>query len=144
MKKIYFYILALTLVLLLLIGIYYLYSRRNQPKNTTTTVPTPNINITNIQEQFISPTLTQEETVQLESDKEFGVWTQDLYDSYPWYDKLPFITNNYFIYFDIYAKKFIVALYSHDEPDLIKQEIFANLNNIGVDYTQYEFEWRAE
>lgn len=143
MKKIYFYIIVLTLILLLLIGIYYYFSLKNKGSISDQITPTPTIENIN-QNQEIELPMSEENIAQIESDMIAGIWTQELYDSYPWYDKLPFGTNNYFIYFDIYAKKFIVALYSHDEPDLIKQEIFANLNNIGVDYTQYEFEWRPE
>ncbi|OGK10412.1 hypothetical protein A2767_06485 [Candidatus Roizmanbacteria bacterium RIFCSPHIGHO2_01_FULL_35_10] len=144
MKKIYFYILTLALVLLLIIGIYFLYSRRNQKENTTLIVPTPNISITGIQEQSISPTLTQEEVSQLESDKEFGIWTQELYDSYPWYDKLPLQSEKYFVYFDINQKKFIASIYSPNEQDGIKNEIILQFKDLGIDYEKYEIIWEIK
>jgi len=143
-KKIYFYILTLALVLLLIIGIYFLYSRRNQKENTTLIVPTPNISITGIQEQSISPTLTQEEVSQLESDKEFGIWTQELYDSYPWYDKLPLQSEKYFVYFDINQKKFIASIYSPNEQDGIKNEIILQFKDLGIDYEKYEIIWEIK
>lgn len=138
MKKIYVYILILSLFLIVVASVYY-YLSRSKPPDGPPITPLPTIIIPTIRE--FGPTLTQDEKEQLESDKEFGRWTKEIYDTYPWYDKLPLKTQRYFVYYDIYEKKFIADIYLSGEQNTIKNEVLTELKNIGIDIDQYPVVW---
>ncbi|OGK23683.1 hypothetical protein A3A46_02000 [Candidatus Roizmanbacteria bacterium RIFCSPLOWO2_01_FULL_37_13] len=138
MKKVYIYILILSLFLVVVASVYYFLSR-SKPPNEPPITPIPTIIIPTIQD--LGPTLTQDEKEQLESDKEFGRWTKEIYDTYPWYDKLPLRTQKYFVYYDIYERKFIADIYLSGQQDAIKNEVLTQLKNIGINTNQYEVVW---
>jgi len=143
MKKIHIYIIISAICLLFIIGAYYYFSassKKNIKDGIEPTSAFPTM-IPSTEEPTVEPTLTQEQLDQLEADKEFGQWTKDLYDAYPWYDNLPLQTEKYFVYFDIYQKKFIADIYVASEQDAIKNEIQSQLKDMGIDTVVYEIAW---
>lgn len=92
-------------------------------------------------------TLSQEDknTLQLQSDDQFGSWQNELYTNYPWYDSLPFQTDDYYTYFDIDTKQFISDIYTDpnnsSQITATKQEIIARLQSLGIDTSKYQFVW---
>lgn len=143
MKKVYFYIIVSILVLLVLIGIYLMNTRNKSVVNNQNilTSPTSIPDVSDIKDKNIFPTLTQEETVNLESDRETGEWIQEIYTSYPWYSTLPLMTDNYFVYFDVNQKKFFATVYTKENIEAIRFDVQTQLENIGVDLSQYEMVW---
>ena len=143
MKKVYFYIIASTLILLVLIGIYLINNRNNKVINNQAILPTPTLipDISNANIVNTFPTLTQDEVTPLESDRETGDWLRDIYISYPWYNTLPLMTDNYFVYFDVNQKKFIATVYDKSNSEAIKFDVEAQLQNIGVDLGSFEIIW---
>lgn len=103
-----------------------------------------------------SPVLTRVPTIpaenpdellreQGESDKKFGDWQKNLYETYPWYDKLPLQTERYFVYFNPEKKTFTAKLYpissQNEEIEALKKEIRTKLTELGIPYTEDAIEW---
>ncbi len=88
---------------------------------------------------------------QAKADEEFGKWVSDIYTNYPWYDKLPLMTDNYFVYFDLDQKKFEGKIYIQDistpTPEQIQQykdETITTLESLGVNTLEFQIHWTTE
>lgn len=146
MKKIYITISFALITLLLLLGVLSLLNRSTKKSYKDEITPTSSIQSPDYSdyEKEITPGLNQEQKEQLEADKEFGEWTRKIYENYPWYNELPLQNEKYFIYFDIYQKKFISDIYVSSEADNLKKEMQARLQEIGVNISLYEFVWNVK
>lgn len=91
--------------------------------------------------------LSQEDinNVQLQSDEQYGVWQNNLYNNYPWYDNFPLQTKDYYTYFDIDTKEFMSNLYAQptdsDKIKILKQQIMETIQSLGIDTEKYKFVW---
>ena len=143
MNKIYLYILISVTILIFTGGLYLFLSRKNIKNHdvSPTVIPT---NFPINEDRTIQPTLSQEEKDQIEADKEAGEWTKNLYDSYPWYNNLPLQSEKYFVYFDVYQKKFIATIYSPEEKDVLMNEIQSKLNDLNIDSSKYGINWEIK
>ena len=111
-------------------------STPNQPINTT--LP---IQIKSTEEQIKE---------QAEADRNAGLKQEEINKNYPWLDKLPIQTNNYFVYFDTDSKFFIGKLYPKNSSTTsintqvsnFKKEIIAKLNSLEIDTSKYTFNWK--
>ncbi len=87
---------------------------------------------------------------QAEADKDFGEWVDSIYTNYPWYDKLPLMTDNYFVYFDLDQKKFISKIYTQgqstpqEEIQKYQGEIISRLESLGIKTAEFQIEWTSE
>lgn len=138
-KRTIFLVIGITLLAIILF-LATIFSRQSKPKvnqaAVPTTIPSP------------TQTISQKVTQQKELDKEFSQITAKVYQLYPWLNKLPVLTNDYFVFFDPAQKKFIVNLYipqsSVSQPTLAtqrQQEVLAKLKSLGIDVSLYQFEW---
>lgn len=95
---------------------------------------------------------TQQDIIKIQGlgDQNFNNAYQQIYKDYPWYDKLPITTNQYFIYFDPNSKKFVAKIYidsksnisQDDQLSTAKQNIQDSLKKIaGSDVDKYGIEW---
>lgn len=50
-------------------------------------------------------------TTQGQADINFSKQINNVYTKYPWYEKLPITTENYFLYFDPDTKRFVAKVY---------------------------------
>lgn len=90
----------------------------------------------------LKPDLNQELEDQSKADREYGEIIQQQYTDYPWLEKLPLQTENYFIYFDTNEKKFFGQLYKTENQDQTKAEIINKLKELGIAIEQYEIVWQ--
>ncbi len=95
--------------------------------------------------------LPDQERAQTEADLNFAKNAEDIIRDYPWREKLPLQTEDYFVYFDIEKKVFIGKIYLRSEPadsaenkiGLLKKQILASLEVLGVDLSRYRFIWKT-
>lgn len=126
-------------------------SQRNTQNNTQspTLIPTspPARNPLQVNPTNPLPTQLQEKAEhQSAADKLYGeLWT-DVQKKYPWYDKLPLQTSEYFVYFDLSKKSFIADIYpsTPDQAPFIKRAVTTQLSNLGVDIQNYPIEWKVQ
>ncbi len=145
-KTITFLFIALTIVFFIVLSL--IMGRRSHTEIVPTVSPS--------QEPTISRTPTvavqsQDELLkaQTASDKQFGDWQKKLYDTYPWYDKLPLQTDRYFVYFNPDKKKFIAKLYPdtkqltplYEQLNALKTEIRAKLQEFGIPFKEEDIDW---
>lgn len=105
-----------------------------------TTVATENVSI---EEQI---------KVQEKADRDFGEWSKNLYDNYPWYNNLPLNTNDYFVYFDPDKKQFFADLYpktsstipQNNQVQRFKEEVTSKLQSFGIDLSKYPIVWEIK
>ncbi|HSW47788.1 MAG TPA: hypothetical protein VLG67_01795 [Candidatus Saccharimonadales bacterium] len=121
------------------------------PRKKQITQPEPsNRLVTTVPKTSPTP-LNQEEQIrrQTKMDEETAKKENELYSSYPWYDKLPLKNTDYFVYFDTTKKSFVGLLYpDNSSPNLtisqtvtMKAEIRKSLTDLGINITKYGFEW---
>lgn len=88
--------------------------------------------------------------VQSQSDQSYGEYIERIYDTYPWYNKLPLQTETYFVYFSTERKRFIAKLYADTTSQQsfpaqmasLKTEVLQRLRELGIDSDNYEIEWQ--
>lgn len=93
--------------------------------------------------------LTDQIKIQSEADRDFAEKTKQINILYPWLDKLPIQTPNYYVYFDVNQKQFIAKLYPSStsttpidqQVNSFKSEITTKLQSLIPDYTQYNIKW---
>jgi len=86
------------------------------------------------------------------SDQNYAQWQRPVDNNYPWYNKLPLQTSNYFVYFDIEKKSFVGLLYPTNSSQnqtisqvvSMKAEIRKSLSDLGVDTAKYNIEWTVK
>ena len=90
-----------------------------------------------------------QEKSQTIADQNYIEWEKSVDQSYPWLEKLPLETENYFFYFDIDTKSFVGQLYPSgsseiseaDQVTAMKAEIMTSLTNLGIP-TTFPFDWQ--
>lgn len=85
-------------------------------------------------------------TDQGRSDRYFSESERKFFEEHPWYDKLPRSTDNYFLFFNPQANRFVADIYrspsaSSDEINGVKKEVFDYLSSIGVSVSGARFSW---
>lgn len=88
---------------------------------------------------------------QAEADRNAGLKQEEISRNYPWLDKLPIQTQNYFVYFDQDSKTVVAKLYPkkasnqsvESQISQMKIEIQNSLKNISLDLAKYNVEWRV-
>lgn len=138
-KTIILLFLAITALFFVVLSVVFRGRSSEQP---TSNIPSPQL--TRV------PTIPAENPDELlreqgESDKMFGDWQKNLYETYPWYDKLPLQTERYFVYFNPEKKTFTAKLYpTSSQPEQIealKKEIRTKLTELEIPYTEDAIEW---
>lgn len=87
--------------------------------------------------------------IQSQADQDFATKTNQIKTLYPWLNKLPIQTPNYYVYFDISQKQFIAKLYPSStsttpidqQVTSLRNEITSKLQSLIPDYTQYNIQW---
>lgn len=87
---------------------------------------------------------------QSQGDENFANWWNDVTTKYPWFEKLPLQTDNYFAYFDVERKTFVGKLYPKtsgptsvdDQVNSMKGEIMTALTNLGINTAQFPMDWQ--
>ena len=138
MKKNTKIILAvLGIILILLIVILNMYSaKKAQDAQNAGITPTPTLGI--------YPTLSEQDQIktQQESDQRTGELKANSEKLYPWQDKLPIQTTEYFVYFDEDQKKFIAKIYLKNRTvEVVKNEVVAELQQQEFPLNTYPIEW---
>lgn len=91
--------------------------------------------------------IEDQNSIQLQSDDQFGAWQSKLYESYPWYDNFPLQTSDYFTYFDIDTKQFVSDIYGDPKNtqriDVIKLEVLQQVQSFGININNYKFVWNT-
>lgn len=94
--------------------------------------------------------LTEEQKQHLEaseqgkSDGYFSQAEQKFFISHPWYDKLPYSTDKYFLFYHPIEDFFIVDFYlpqNSPESEPLKEEVRKYLTSVGVDVSRAKFLW---
>lgn len=93
-----------------------------------------------------SEQLTQDEQIQLqaEADRNFAQAQKEILENYPWFLKLPILTDQYFVYFDLEKKIFVAKLYIGGNKSLVeplKKEVLAALESCDIDTSIYQISW---
>lgn len=83
---------------------------------------------------------------QAEADKNTGEKISEIYKNYPWFDKLPILTKEYFVYFDTEKKQIVAKIYTlkdtkEEQINSLKNEIQKQLTTLGVDTYKYPINW---
>lgn len=89
---------------------------------------------------------------QEEADRNFGQWSEQVNQNYPWLNKLPINTTNYFVYFDLAKNSFVGVLYPKsgqsasidDQTSSFKQEVQTRLTQLEIPYQNFKFEWEVQ
>lgn len=152
-KYLFFALLFAIFVIILLL----LVSNLGKPKPTSTplpilTAPTSSPASISVPTPVGSPKETSTANqlqIQSQADQDFAEKTKQINTLYPWLDKLPIQTPNYYVYFDVSQKQFIAKLYPSStsitpvdqQIDLFKNDITTKLQNLIPDYTKYNITW---
>lgn len=138
--------LVVTIIAIAVLGLLLFLTRAGNRKN----IPTPQPTITEIQK--ISPTQSVQTfptSPQEQSDKVFSNEMKKIQTIYPWYNKLPIINPNYFVYFDVEKKQLIAKIYSKsnnlsaDQVSNIKNEITTKLLGLEIPVDQFPIAWQT-
>lgn len=140
-------IIFLLLISLLLLIIAFSPLLTNLGKSKIVPTPLPIISISPIPStsQGIAPIQNH----QAQADRNFAAKSKEIQDLYPWLDKLPIQTQNYFVYFDVNEKQFIAKLYPSSSSNLtveqqvegFKNEVKTKLQSNIPDYSKYNIRW---
>lgn len=136
---------SLTVLFLLLIAVYLFLVNKSKPPVT----PNPSVPVYTTPEAFDKKNLVpsqsfqQQMQFQTQADYNFGQWQQDIYTKYPWYNKLPLASDNYFVYFDVNEKKFIGKIYaSPDQTQFFMNQVNFELTSLGINLNQFPIQWQ--
>lgn len=94
---------------------------------------------------FPSPTAAN----QGQTDKNFSNQINRVYTSFPWYEKLPITTDNYFLYFDPDSKRFVAKIYDasnqlgSNELAGIENKIRQTVSGFGEDAQKYPIDFKT-
>ncbi len=135
-----FILIILGILLGLLIILYNVYSaKRTHDALTSGATPTPTLGL--------YPTLSLNDQIktQQQSDVNTGRLKESSEKMYPWQERLPIKTTEYFIYFDEDQQKFIAKIYLKNRSiDVVKKEIVAELQQQGFPSNMYPIEWMVK
>lgn len=87
---------------------------------------------------------------QSEADRNFTGWERSL-EKYPWYDKFPLHTENYYVYFDLDKKSFSATLFPSasstlpidQQVETFKREVEGKIISFGISLAQYPILWEV-
>lgn len=84
---------------------------------------------------------------QTQADRDFALRQEEVAKKYPWYDKFPIKTSNYFLYFDADRKVFIGKIYTNavtSDQQIIqyKNDIFKKMRAFEIKPDEYIIEWK--
>lgn len=103
------------------------------PTTILDTIPTPG-----------NSTPEEQLEIQTRADRNFSQEYEKITKNYPWFEKLPILTGDYFIYFDLEKKQFVARIYSTNSVVIenIKLKIIDGLKKtIGPDSSKYPVRW---
>ena len=86
---------------------------------------------------------------QQNADANFGNELQKIQKSYPWYNNLPLMDTNYFVYFDLGKKQLVAKIYSKSnnlsvqQVEEIKTSIISKLIELRIPTDQYPVVWQT-
>lgn len=140
-------IIALTIIILIMIIYIIFFSSKNSSVKTNpppSAEPNQN-NLTFPQNMPIQDQIKLQE----QADRDFTEQSKQLDNSYPWLDKLPIQSTNYFVYFNTDQKQFIGKIYPQKSSNIpidqqgknYQQEIITKLQNLIPDYSKYNINW---
>lgn len=129
----------LFIISVILIILTRLYSINKKESTITITPIIPTSTITPVPTSYSFDAAMK---IQAQADRNWGLAIQERNETYPWLNKLPLMTNEYFVYFDIEKRKFIGEIYGKGENLAIKKEIILSLNDLGIDTERYGFIWK--
>jgi|GEM_PF-3524881 len=98
----------------------------------------------------LNPTQMHLMKQQAQAEADDAQLQETIQKTYPWIDKLPLQSDNYFFFFDVEKKSFIGKLYPQttDETSLetqvntMKAAIIEELNNLAIPTTQFPIDWQ--
>jgi hypothetical protein len=100
-----------------------------------------------------SPTVPTFDPIKQEAgEKAFSAEQEAIHNNYPWIDKLPVQTTDYFVYFIVNKKSFVGNLYPADTSKnfivsqvvTIKAQIRKSLINLNIEFSKYPFVWNIK
>lgn len=74
-----------------------------------------------------------------ESAEKLAIIDDKTYAKYPWKDKLPLMTDKYFVYFNLEEEKFYIKIYDKSAEEVSMSEITRLLQEKGIDVNKYTF-----
>lgn len=98
----------------------------------------------------INTTLSEAEQIDLQrkADENYGLWSSQVTNDYPWLNKLPLKDSRYFVYFDIEKKAFFGVLYVEESNQTVvrslKNEIEQLLQRQEIPYQNFTFNWEFD
>lgn len=140
-KKVWTILAVLLLIFVVIFVIWRISTTVSGPAPTVspTTTPVPTLSLP-------TPTLYPVEQAmefQAQADKNFADDVARRQQTYPWLDKLPIQSDDYFVYFDVEQQKFVGKIYAGGgENTVIKKQITLELNDLGINAEQYGFIWK--
>ena len=129
----------LIFLIVVMLGLLWFFRSNTQVVSTKSTdkLVTPTTIKTNSQNKIVIP---KEQVVKLEKDADYvGKFDESLTAQFPWIDKLPLMSDRFFVMFDSKNKKFILKIYVKEDSPLVLEEVKALLLEKGVD-VNYPFE----
>ncbi len=142
MKKINVLIIIVAILLILVLSIYLLISSSLNKKiivSPPTITPTSFLPASNAP----LPTLNLNQQKQVQADHEWGQWQQKTQETYPWLNKLPLQTPQYYVYFDVNQQKFIADIYIASQESLLKTDIVNRLKAQEIPTDSFPFLWNV-
>ncbi|MCL4418988.1 hypothetical protein M1146_02675 [Patescibacteria group bacterium] len=149
-KNLFFVIAA---IFIIMIGLLLLSSDTGRNKKGSMSTSQPTITIEPWKIQPTRPTQTNPLPTNVqkqgEADKNFANELKKTQTTYPWYNKLPLMDSNYFVYFDLNKKQLIAKIYSLSnnlsagQVSNIKKQIESNLLGLGVPVSQFPILWQT-
>lgn len=85
--------------------------------------------------------------LQAEADKNFGKEQEEVLRKYPWYLKLPLLTERYFVYFNLEKEAFVGKPYAKGDQSAVeplKQEVISALEGLEIDIFPYQIIWEPQ
>jgi len=138
-KKISSFIIGLSFTFLILFAVYnYLVKTRNEKKIDLNLKITPSVAIIPTDSVKIGPLELSK------TDDNWGKKAKEINQNYPWLQKLPLQTDEYFVYFDINKNLFVAKIFNKDQVEKIRQEIFTSLSYLEINYANYQFQWQLK
>ena len=89
------------------------------------------------------PEPTEAALAQASAEANFSKEIIDRDLQYPWLDRFPMNTDDYFMYYDIELETLVIKLYAPDSPEL-REQITNKLREQSIPHTELKVEWQNE
>ena len=89
------------------------------------------------------PEPTEAALAQASAEANFSKEIIDRDLQYPWLDRFPMSTDDYFMYYDIELETLVIKLYAPDSPEL-REQITNKLREQSIPHTELKVEWQNE